>query len=85
MGYLPKCACGGAPAMLVFSGGCWVKCWSCPRGTGIHRSQAGAAGEWREMCLAPRIPPIQPGAMTDLFETTPPQSGKTREVRDEER
>lgn len=55
MGYLPKCGCGGAPAMLVTSDGCHVQCQACRRRTGLRRRQAQAAGEWEEMCRAPLV------------------------------
>jgi hypothetical protein len=48
MGYLPKCKCGGLPAVFV-AARAWVKCLDCGESTKRHRRQAEAVEEWRAM------------------------------------
>lgn len=49
IGYLPRCGCGGRPAIFVASAGSYVECQRCRRRTKQWRRQAETVKEWREM------------------------------------
>lgn len=49
MNYLPRCHCGGHPAVVVTSAGSQIVCLKCKQSTRRRRRQARVVEEWREM------------------------------------